>query len=56
MADLLNDKAHVSKFATSKSLGDPIYIEQVKWFLKSNKFDIISISNGLHGSDFTLDQ
>jgi hypothetical protein len=56
LADLLKDKAYVSKFTTSKCLGDPVYIEQLKWFLKSNKFDIISFNNGLHGVDFTLDQ
>ena len=56
LAEFLKDKAYVSKFTTSKSLGDPVYIEQLKWFLKSNKFEIISINNGLHGIGFTLDQ
>jgi len=56
LSDSLKDKAYVSKFTTSKSLGDQVYIEQLTWFLKSNQFDIISINNGLHGADFTLKQ
>lgn len=56
LAALLKDNVYVSKFTTSKSLGDPVYIEQLKWFLKSNTFDIISINNGLHGIGFTLVQ
>ena len=30
LADLLKDKAYVSKFTTSKCLGDPVYIELLK--------------------------
>jgi lysophospholipase L1-like esterase len=56
LADLLKDKAYVSKFTTSKCLGDRILDQQLKWFLKSYQFDIITFNNGLHGIDFTLDQ
>lgn len=56
VADLLKNKAYTSKFTSSKCAGDPVYIEQLKWFLKSYKFDIISFNNGLHGSDVPLDQ
>jgi len=56
LSDLLKDKTYVSKYTTSKCIGDPVYIEQLKWFLKSNKFDVISFNNGLHGIDFTLEQ
>jgi len=56
LSDLLKDKTYLSKYTTSKCMGDPVFIEQLTWFLKSNKFDVISINNGLHGIAFTLEQ
>jgi len=56
LSDQFKGKAYISKFTTSKSFGDPLYVEQLEWFLKSYSFDVISINNGLHGKAFTLHQ
>ena len=52
-----NLKSHVScsKFTTSKSLGDPIFIAQLELILKQYKFDIITFNNGLHGEDYSIE-
>ena len=49
----LNKLANVCKLSTSKSLGDPVLIDQVKIVLKQHKFDIITFNNGLHGRDYS---
>lgn len=56
VADRLQGKAYCSKFTTSRSLGDPALIEQLKSIFFSYKFDIISFNNGLHGADYTDEQ
>jgi hypothetical protein len=54
VADKLAKHANCSKFTTSKSLGDPVFIKQLESVLSLCKFDIIIFNNGLHGADFTL--
>jgi hypothetical protein len=56
IAERLHDKAYCSKFTTSRSLGDPALIEQLKTVFFSFKFDIISFNNGLHGAEYSVEQ
>lgn len=49
----LKGKAYVSRLATSKSLGDPMLLDQVVLVLKEQSFDIIHFNNGLHGDGYT---
>ena len=53
VAGKLLDKAYCSKFTTSRSLGDPALIEQLKTIFFSYKFDAICFNNGLHGIEYT---
>jgi hypothetical protein len=53
VAGKLLDKAYCSKFTTSRSLGDPALIEQLKAVFFSFKFDVISFNNGLHGVEYS---
>jgi hypothetical protein len=53
VADKLQDRAYCSKFTTSRSIGDPALVEQLKSVFFSFKFDIISFNNGLHGVEYT---
>ncbi|MEI6821898.1 MAG: SGNH/GDSL hydrolase family protein [Bacteroidota bacterium] len=53
VSDKLKGKAYCSKFTTSKSLGDPAILIQLKTVLYNNKIDIISFNNGLHGVNYS---
>ncbi|MFD1162397.1 SGNH/GDSL hydrolase family protein [Hwangdonia seohaensis] len=55
VASNLESYASCSKFTTSKSLGDPIFIEQLELVLKQYTFDVISFNNGLHGEDYPIE-
>lgn len=48
----LKERANVCKYTTSKSLGDPILIDQLKLILKQYSFDLITFNNGLHGRKY----
>jgi hypothetical protein len=52
----LNKIAYCSKFTTSRSLGDPALIAQLKALFFSYKFDVITFNNGLHGVDYSDEQ
>jgi hypothetical protein len=52
----LKGKAYVSRIATSKSLGDPVLLEEVALVLKQQKFDVIHFNNGMHGFDYTEEE
>ena len=56
IAARLQNKAYCSKFTTSRSLGDPALMEQLKTVFFSFKFDIISFNNGLHGVEYADEQ
>jgi hypothetical protein len=56
IAAKLKDKTYCSKFTTSRSLGDPALIEQLKTIFFSYQFDIISFNNGLHGAEYSDEQ
>lgn len=49
----LAGKAYVARLATSKSLGDPVLLEQVAVVLREQAFDVIHFNNGLHGSGYS---
>ena len=56
VTDKLINKAYCNKFTTSRSLGDPILIDQLRAVFNAYKFDIICFNNGLHGVDYTVKQ
>ncbi|WP_084760536.1 SGNH/GDSL hydrolase family protein [Zavarzinella formosa] len=47
--DRLKGKAVVCRLATSKSLGDPGLVAEVKLVLGQATFDVIHFNNGMHG-------
>lgn len=49
----LDGKAYVVRLTTSKSLGDPALMDEVAMVLSQYDFDVIHISNGLHGWKYT---
>ena len=53
VAGKLSKKAYCCKFTTSRSLGDPALIAQLKALFFSYRFDVISFNNGLHGIDYS---
>ncbi|GAA4314292.1 SGNH/GDSL hydrolase family protein [Compostibacter hankyongensis] len=56
VAKALEGKAYPCKFTTSKSMGDPVLLEQLEQVLKHYRFDVISFNNGLHGREYTAEQ
>jgi hypothetical protein len=56
VAARLQNKAYCSKFTTSRSLGDPALMEQLKTIFFSFKFNVISFNNGLHGVEYSDEQ
>lgn len=55
VANKLGKNVSCSKFTTSKSLGDPVFIKQLESVLMLCDFDIISFNNGLHGADYKIE-
>lgn len=53
---ILEGKAYVTRLATSKSLGDPAYFDEVSLILRQYDFDIIHVSNGAHGWKYSIDE
>jgi lysophospholipase L1-like esterase len=49
----LKGKAVVCRLATSKSLGDPALLDEVKLVLGQAKFDVVHFNNGMHGWGYT---
>ena len=56
VADALKDKADCCRLSTSKSLGDPAYLEEVKLVVSQYPFAVIHFNNGLHGWGYTEEQ
>lgn len=52
----LESKAYVGRFATSKSLGDPVLLDEVATVLKQYSFDVIHFNNGLHGAAYSEEE
>lgn len=45
----LKDKAYVSLFGTSKAVGDPALLDEIKLVLRQNAYSVIHFNFGLHG-------
>ena len=54
--DALRGKAVVCRLTTSKSLGDPALLDEVKLVLGQAKFDVVHFNNGMHGWGYTEDE
>ncbi len=54
--DKLKGKAIVCRLATSKSLGDPGLLDEVKLVLGQAKFEVVHFNNGMHGWGYTEDE
>jgi len=52
----LAGKANCAKYATSKFMGNPDYLDELKLILKRYDFSVIHINNGLHGWTYTEKQ
>lgn len=52
----LKGKAVVCRLATSKSLGDPGLLDEVKLVLGQAKFDVVHFNNGMHGWGYTEEE
>ncbi|MBN9521840.1 SGNH/GDSL hydrolase family protein [bacterium] len=51
--DRLKGKTVVCRLATSKSLGDPGLLDEVRLVLGQAKFDVVHLNNGMHGWGYT---
>ena len=49
----LNARAYLCKLTTSKSLGDPLLLDEVALMLKNTHFEVIHFNNGMHGAGYT---
>jgi len=49
----LAGKANCARYATSKFLADPHYLPELELLLRSYRFDVIHINNGLHGFGYS---
>jgi hypothetical protein len=56
VAEELKPVAYCCKFTTSRSLGDPILIDQLELIFKQYEFDVICFNNGLHGSAYSNEE
>jgi lysophospholipase L1-like esterase len=54
--DKLNGKAVVCRLTTSKSLGDPALLDEVKLVLGQAKFDLVHFNNGMHGWGYSEEE
>ncbi|MEY4938485.1 MAG: hypothetical protein RIQ93_220 [Verrucomicrobiota bacterium] len=45
----LKDKAYVSLLGTSKAVGDPALLDEIKLVLRQNAYSVIQFNYGLHG-------
>jgi hypothetical protein len=54
--DKLKGRAIVCRLATSKSLGDPGLLDEVKLVLSQATFDVVHFNNGMHGWGYTEDE
>jgi lysophospholipase L1-like esterase len=49
----LAGEAYVAKLTTSKSLGDPAYLDEVAMVLGNTRFAVIHFNNGMHGAAYS---
>lgn len=51
--NLLKGKAYVARLSTSKSIGDPALLDEIKLVMSYFPFDVVHFNNGLHGWGYT---
>ncbi len=56
VSEKLKGQFYCSKITSSKSLGDPEFIDQLKALLGSFRFDVIFFNNGLHGVAYSPEE
>jgi hypothetical protein len=56
VTDRLKGKAVVARLTTSKSLGDPGLLDEVRLILGQTRFDVVHFNNGLHGFGYSEDE
>jgi hypothetical protein len=49
----LAGKAYCARYATSKFVGNPDYLDELTLILKRHRYAVIHINNGLHGFDYS---
>lgn len=54
--DQLKEHAVVCRLATSKSLGDPALLDEVRLVLGQARFSVIHFNNGMHGWGYTEEE
>ncbi len=54
--DSLQGQAYCARLATSKSLGNPLLLQEIELVLKHYQFNIIQFNNGLHQFNYTDEQ
>lgn len=52
----LAGKAYCGRLCTSRSVGDPVFFEELALVLKQYPYSVIHFNNGLHGWDYTEDE
>ena len=52
----LQDKAYIGYLATSRSVCDPTFFDELRVVLKQYKYDVIHFNNGLHGWGYSEEQ
>ena len=52
----LRSKAYVARLATSKAIGDPALLLQLRAFLAETRFDVVHFNIGMHGWAYTEDE
>ena len=53
---LLKDKAYVARIATSKAIGDPALLTEIRAFLGQARFDVVHFNIGMHGWAYSEDE
>ena len=51
----LEGRLNLGRYATSKCLGNPFLLKEIKLFLQQYPADVITFNNGLHGVDYPDD-
>lgn len=49
----LQGKAYLGRLTTSRSVGDPVFFDELALVLRQYPFAVIHVNNGLHGWDYT---
>jgi len=53
---ILQQSACVARICTSKSVGDPALLEELRTFISQDCFDVIHFNNGMHGWGYSEEQ